>query len=370
MSKKNEPTRSTDSPLLAPVAVPTLWDTVTIRSLQLRNRIVMSPMCQYQAGGDGCPTEWHFVHYGSRAAGGAGLIIVEATAVTPGGRISPNDLGLWSDNQIEPFARLVAFCHRLHTAVGVQLGHAGRKASPQLPEQPVCASALRFSSHYKVPRALSPEEIAGVVDAFAAAARRAVRAGFDLIEIHAAHGYLIHQFLSPATNQRTDAYGGSPAARTRLLQEVITAVRSVIPSTMPLFVRVSAAEYLPDGYTPHELGEQLRPLLGLGVDLIDVSSGGNGPARPPVYPGYQVPLALALHQQLGVPVQAVGRLEEPALAAAVVGSSQVELVAIGRGFLRDPHWPLTAARALASRTPEPRALALVPPAYQRISELD
>lgn len=323
---------------------PALFTPFTIRGVTFKNRIMMSPMCQYSVDAeDGRPNTWHFVHYVSRAVGGAGLVMVEMTAVDPHGRITVNDLGLWDDAQIPAYARLAEAVHAQGARIGIQIAHAGRKAySPGL--HPVAPSAVAFPAPgYRVPEALSPAAIARIVEEFAAAARRAVAAGMDLIEIHGAHGYLLHEFLSPLSNRRDDAYGDP----TRFPAEVTAAVKSVIPATMPLFMRVSAVDYDPAGYQLDGLVERLGPLVAAGVDLFDVSSGGNDPIGPEtVYPGYQVPYARAVRQRWRVPVAAVGMLDDPALAEHVIAGGLADLVVIGRGFLRDPYWPNSAARAL------------------------
>lgn len=323
---------------------PALFSPFNLRGLTLKNRIMMSPMCQYSVDAeDGRPNTWHFVHYVSRAVGGAGLIMVEMTAVDPDGRITVNDLGLWEDGQIPAYARLVEAVHAQGARIGIQIAHAGRKAySPSL--RPVAPSPIAFPAPgYRVPEALSVDAIHRLVEAFAAAARRAVAAGMDLIELHGAHGYLLHEFLSPLSNRRTDAYGDP----TRFPTEVVTAVKAEIPATMPLFMRISAVDYDPGGYGLDGLLERLGPLVAAGVDLFDVSSGGNGPTGPEApYPGYQLPYARAVKHRWHLPVAAVGLLDDPALAEHVIAAGDADLVAIGRGFLRDPYWPNTAARAL------------------------
>ncbi|MBE3575138.1 MAG: NADH:flavin oxidoreductase/NADH oxidase [Firmicutes bacterium] len=328
-----------------------LFDPLTLRSLTLKNRIVLSPMCQYQAGDDGQANSFHLVHYGARALGQAGLLLMEATAVEKRGRISAHDLGLWEDSQVEPLRRVVEFVHQQGAAIGVQLAHAGRKAECGM--TPVAPSAIPFSPDSPTPQALAAEEIPQIVAAFQAAARRAVAAGCDTVEIHAAHGYLLHQFLSPLSNHRADAYGGSLANRCRLHLEVVDAIRRAIPDTMPLFMRVSASEYSPAGYSLEEVIELARLAQQHGVDVVDVSSGGNLPTGPRSWPGYQVPFAAAIREQARVKVMAVGRLEAPDLAEAVLQSGKADLVAIGRGFLRGPHWALTAALQLGTVPPVP-----------------
>jgi 2,4-dienoyl-CoA reductase-like NADH-dependent reductase (Old Yellow Enzyme family) len=336
------------------------------RSLSLRNRIVVSPMCQYSCT-DGVPGEWHLVHLGSRAAGGAGAVIGEATAVTPEGRISPSDCGLWNDAQAEAFRPIVAFL-RAHGAVpGIQLAHAGRKAStaapwlggkPVAPEsggwRPVAPSPLRFSGGYQEPHELGAAEIEACVAAFEAATRRALAAGFELIELHMAHGYLLHQFLSPLSNQRADAYGGDLENRMRFPLEVARAVRTAWPDDLPLWVRISATDWVDGGWDLTQSVQLAHRLKGLGVDLVDCSSGGLVPhAHVPVAPGYQVPFAEAVRREAGIATGAVGLITEATHAEAIVAAGQADVVLLARALLRDPHWPLHAARALGVDVPWP-----------------
>ena len=340
--------------------MPGLFDPIQFRGLTLRNRIVMSPMCQYSAGTDGRANDWHFVHYGSRAVGGVGLILVEATAVESRGRISEADLGLYDDGQIEPLARIVDFCHARGVPVGIQLAHAGRKAwSPRKgigPEPAVAPSALPFAPGWPTPRELAAEELPGIVEAFARAARRALQAGFDLVEIHAAHGYLLHQFLSPLSNHRQDAYGGDLAGRMRLLLEVVEAVRAAWPEDRPLFVRLSAVDWAPGGLTLEDTVAVARALKERGVDLVDCSSGGVViPPEPiPEGPGYQTGFAAEVRRQVGIPTGAVGRITDPAQADAVIRTGQADVVLLARQLLREPYWPLRAARELGVDVPWPR----------------
>ena len=324
------------------------------KGLTLKNRIVMPPMCQYSVEAhDGTPTDWHFVHYVSRAVGGTGLIIMEMTDVEPDGRISNGDLGLWSDEQIPAFARIITEVHKYGAKIGIQIAHAGRKAEDA--EVPVSSSAIAFpGSRYKTPRALTTEEVKQMVVKFAESARRAVEAGVDTIEVHGAHGYLIHQFHSPLTNQRDDEYGQDKAL---FGIEVIQAIKKVIPADMPLIMRVSALEYVDGGYGLEYSTELCRRYKDAGVDIFHLSSGGEGPigsgGRPGVHPGYQVPLARAIKQALGVPVIAVGNLDDPNLAEASLGNGDTDLVAVGRGMLRDPYWALHAIKALSADELEP-----------------
>ena len=340
--------------------MPGLFDPLPLRSLTLANRIAVSPMCQY-ACGDGSATDWHLVHLGSRAAGGAGLVFTEATAVTAAGRISPQDLGIWQDAHVEPLARITRFIHAQGAHAGIQLAHAGRKASTWRPwdgqgavpasaggwSEVVAPSALPFAPDYPAPRALDEPGIAAVVRAFAAAARRASAAGFHVIEIHAAHGYLLHQFLSPLSNRRSDRYGGSFENRTRLAREVVSAVRAAWPDALPLFVRISATDWAEGGWDLEQSVELARELKRLGVDLVDCSSGGTVPgAKIPMGPGYQTPFAERIRREAGIATGAVGMITQPAQAAHSVRTGQADLVILARAMLRDPYWPLRAAREL------------------------
>ena len=337
-----------------------LFDPLTIRDITFANRVFVSPMCQYSST-DGYANDWHFVHLGSRAAGGAGLLLTEAAAVLPEGRISPQDLGIWKDDHIEPLARIVRFIHQQGSVAGMQLAHAGRKASTfrpwegygTVPESDggwinvVAPSALPFADHYPMPQALSIDGIKNIVSAFAAAARRACEAGFRVIEIHAAHGYLNHEFLSPLSNQRTDAYGGSFENRTRILREIVAAVRDSWPERAPLFVRISATDWTDGGWDIQQSVELARQLKKLGADLIDCSSGGNvSQATIPVGPGYQTPFAERIRREANILTGAVGMITSPIQAEHILGTGQADAVIIARELLRDPYWPLRAAREL------------------------
>jgi 2,4-dienoyl-CoA reductase (NADPH2) len=332
---------------------------LSIRRVTLRNRIAMSPMCQYIAR-DGFADDWHLVHLGSRAAGGAALIIVEATAVTPEGRITPGDLGIWDDRHVEPLARIVRFVHTQRAAIGIQLAHAGRKGSCDVPWRggnaltaaqggwPVIApSPIPFGEQSPVPRELDRQEIEGVVAAFVQAARRALAAGFDLLEIHAAHGYLLHEFLSPLSNRRTDAYGGSLENRLRLTVEVARAVRGVMPADMPLFVRISATDWAEGGWDVEQSVALARALKGVGVDLIDVSSGALLPhVQIPVAKGYQVPFAARIRKDAHILTGAVGLITEPEQADEIIQRGCADLIFLARALLREPYWALRAEAAL------------------------
>jgi 2,4-dienoyl-CoA reductase-like NADH-dependent reductase (Old Yellow Enzyme family) len=340
-------------------SAPGLFDPVALRGLALRNRVAVSPMCQYSSD-DGFANDWHLVHLGARAVGGAGLVLLEATAVVPEGRISPRDLGIWDDAHVDGLARIVRFIDAQGAAAGIQLAHAGRKASTRVPWegraavppdqggwQVVAPSAVAFSDDYPMPRAMDAADVRGVVDAFAAAARRARRAGFRVVELHAAHGYLLHEFLSPLSNRRTDAYGGPFENRVRLTLEVADAVRAEWPDDLPLFARVSATDWAPGGWDEEQTVELARLLAGRGVDLVDCSTGGLVPgARIPVGPGYQVRFAERVRREAGVATGAVGLITTPEQADAVVRAGQADLVLLARQLLRDPHWPLRAAKAL------------------------
>ena len=347
--------------------MPSLFDPLTLRAVTFRNRIGVSPMCQYSSE-DGYANDWHLVHLGSRAAGGAGLVFSEATAVTADGRISPRDLGIWRDEHVPMLARIAAFVDAQGAVPGIQLAHAGRKASTAVPWQGVGAvgpenggwtpihapSAAAFTGGWQVPQALTSEGIAGVVRAFAAAARRALEAGFRVVEIHAAHGYLLHEFLSPLANVRQDAYGGAFENRTRMVREVVEAVRAEWPERYPLSLRISATDWVEGGWDVEQSVELARMLLPLGLDLVDCSSGGVVPsARIPLAPGYQVPFAARIRRDAGIATAAVGLIDEAAQAEAIVASGQADLVLLAREMLRDPHFPLRAATALGGDAPWP-----------------
>lgn len=355
---------------------PMLFEPMRFRDLTLQNRIWLAPMCQYSVPEeDGVPTDWHLVHLGSRAAGGYGLIMTEASAVVPEGRISLQDAGIWNDRQATAWQRIVEFIHSQGSAAGVQLAHAGRKASAHrgfpgekvgpLTEsegawQTVGPSEVPFEG-MPAPRALTVEELRGVVDAFGEAAGRADAAGFDLVEIHAAHGYLLHEFLSPLSNVRTDEYGGDFGGRTRLLREVVAGVRAALPAEKPLFVRLSGTDWTDGGWDIEQTVHLARVLAELGVDLIDMSSGGNVVAHIPVGPEYQVPLARAVRKDGVVAVSAVGLIDDPAQAEAILQRGDADAIFIARAALREPAWPLRAAAELGV----PWRDAPYPPQYTR-----
>jgi 2,4-dienoyl-CoA reductase-like NADH-dependent reductase (Old Yellow Enzyme family) len=338
-----------------------LFTPLRLREVTLRNRIAVSPMCQYSAR-EGVPTPWHLVHLGSRAVGGAGLVIAEASAVSAEGRISPDDSGLWTDEQAAAWAEVARFVAEQGAVPGIQLAHAGRKASTGAPWRggkpvaaseggwrPVAPSALAFAEGHPLPRELATDELDLVVGAFRDAARRAEQAGFQLVEIHMAHGYLLHQFLSPLTNRRTDAFGGSLENRMRLPLAVARAVREAFPVERPVFARISATDWVEGGWDLEQSVALARALGENGVDVVDCSSGGAVPhATVPLGPGYQVPFAAAIRERAGIPTCAVGLITEPRQAEAIVASGQADLVLLAREMLRDPYWPLHAARALGA----------------------
>ncbi|MBI4498837.1 MAG: NADPH dehydrogenase NamA [Chloroflexi bacterium] len=331
--------------------MPHLFEPLTLRGTTFRNRIMVSPMCQYSGPVDGCATDWHLVHLGSRAVGGAGLVCVEATAVESHGRLSLGDLGLWSDDQVEPLARIVRFCQSQGARMGIQLAHAGRKAWTDQqghgPETPVAPSPLPYGEGWRVPQALSREEIAGVVVAFRQAACRALDAGFEVLEVHAAHGYLIHEFLSPLSNEREDEYGGPLPHRFRLLHQVVDAIRTVWPEDRPLFVRISATDWSPGGWDLDQSVALAKTLGERGVDLIDCSSGGLVPTQQiALGPGYQVPFAERIRREAAVPTGAVGLITAPEMADEIIRNGRADLVVLGRELLRHPYWPLHAASVL------------------------
>jgi len=337
-----------------------LFEPLQIRDVKLRNRIAVSPMCQYSAE-DGSATDWHLVHLGSRAVGGAALVIAEASAVLPEGRISPDDLGIWKDAHVEMLARIVRFLKSQGAAAGIQLAHAGRKASTDLPwktgqplsvEQggwsPIHApSAIAFDAGYQVPQALDANGIRRVVDGFVAAAKRALDAGFDVLELHGAHGYLLNEFLSPLSNHRTDEYGGSFENRTRLARELVEAVRKVWPERLPLFLRISASDWAEGGWTVEDSIALAKMVKPLGVDLVDCSSGGLVPyAKIPVGAGYQVPFSQAVRKMGGVLTGAVGMITSPMQADQIIRNGEADIVLLAREMLRDPYWALHAAPAV------------------------
>jgi 2,4-dienoyl-CoA reductase-like NADH-dependent reductase (Old Yellow Enzyme family) len=339
--------------------MPLIFDPLPIRGITLPNRIGVSPMCEYSST-DGFANDWHLVHLGSRAVGGAGLVMTEATGVTPEGRISPEDLGIWSDAHIEFLARIVRFLKSQGAVPGMQLAHAGRKGSTYrswsgdgaIPLKeggwvPVAPSAVAYSESYPMPRALLKEEIRGVVEAFGNATRRALQAGFQLIEIHAAHGYLLHEFFSPLSNFRNDEYGGSFENRTRIAREVVSAIRKEMPEHLPLFIRISATDWKKGGWDLDQAVELAKQLKPLGVDLVDCSSAGLVQDQKIVAgPGFQVPFAERIRRDAGILTSGVGLIETKEQVAEILANGKADLVFMAREFLRDPYWPLRAAREL------------------------
>jgi 2,4-dienoyl-CoA reductase-like NADH-dependent reductase (Old Yellow Enzyme family) len=343
-----------------------LFSQLKLRTVVFKNRIFLSPMCQYSSQ-DGLPTDWHLVHLGGRAVGGAALILTEATAVSPEGRISPCDCGIWADRHIAPFKRITAFIQQQGAVPGIQLAHAGRKASTDVPWrggkplaagaggwQPLGPSPAAFSEAHTPPRAMTAEDITSIVAQFAAGARRSLAAGFQVAEIHMAHGYLLHQFLSPLSNQRCDEYGGSLENRLRLPLQVAAAMRQAWPADLPLFARLSCTDWTRGGWDLPQAVELSRQLKKIGVDLIDCSSGGLLPAADiPLGPGYQTPFAAEIRAKVRVATGAVGLITEPVQAEQVLATGQADAVLLGRELLRNPHWPLHAARTLAVDLPWP-----------------
>lgn len=351
---------------------PHLFAPIRLRDVQARNRVWAAPMCQYSAT-DGVPNDWHLVHLGSLARGGAGLVLTEATAVSPEGRISPADTGIWDDDQRAAWSRIVTFLHGQGAVAAMQLAHAGRKASTRPPFagrgavpvgeggwRPVGPSEVAFPG-LPAPEPLDEAGIDAVVDDFARATERALAAGFDAVEVHAAHGYLLHEFLSPLSNRRTDAYGGSFENRARLLMRVVGGVRGVLPPGAPLLVRISATDWVDGGWTLDDSVALAALLREAGVDLVDVSSGGNAPTDVPVEPGYQVPFARRLRREAGVATGAVGLISEPKQAEEVLAEGSADVVLLARALLREPHWPLRAAHELGA---DPETVPW-PPQYQR-----
>ncbi|WP_062387083.1 NADH:flavin oxidoreductase/NADH oxidase [Demequina iriomotensis] len=340
-----------------------LFTPLTLRSVEARNRLWVSPLCQYSCEEqDGVPQDWHLVHLGSFARGGAGLVMAEATAIAPEGRISPWDTGIWDDAQRDAWARIVAFIHGQGSLAAIQLAHAGRKASTyrewsgtgSVPASEggwdtVAPSAVAYEG-YAAPAALDEDGIAAVVDAFGEAARRSLEAGFDVLEVHAAHGYLLHQFLSPLSNRREDRWGGPLVGRARLLLHVVRRVREVAGEDVPVFVRVSATDWLePEGWTLDDTVTVSQWLREAGADLVDTSTGGLVPGVPiPVAPGYQVPHATAIRERSGIAATAVGHIVDAHQAERIVASGQADAVFVGREFMRDPHFPLRAAHDLGT----------------------
>lgn len=357
-----------------------LFSPFTIKDVTFKNRIGVSPMCQYSAE-DGFANDWHLVHLGSRAAGGAALVIVEATAVTPEGRISPQDLGIWKDEHIEPLARIASFIESQGSVPGIQIAHAGRKASMSapwegdftvLPENggwtPVIGpSAIAFGENYQVPQAMTKADIQRIQQAFVDAAKRALQAGFKVLEVHAAHGYLQHEFLSPLSNQRTDEYGGSFENRIRFVIENVAAVQQVWPKELPLFVRISATDWMEGGWDEEQSVQLSRELKAMGVDLIDVSSGGLVPnAKITVGPGYQVPFSEKIRNEADIQTAAVGMITDAKQADDIIRNGQADMVLLARELLRDPYWPLHAAYELEVNATWPKQYDRAKPRLKQV----
>jgi 2,4-dienoyl-CoA reductase-like NADH-dependent reductase (Old Yellow Enzyme family) len=372
----------------APAASNGLFDELKIRDIRFANRIAVSPMCQYSCE-DGLATDWHLVQLGSRAVGGAALVMAEATAVLPEARISPQDLGLWSEAHIELLSRIAKFIHSQGSIAGIQLAHAGRKASTARPwdgtgkltpdnggwSDVVAPSAIAFAPDYPMPVALGTERIADIVHAFGKAAQRALDAGFQLVELHSAHGYLLHEFLSPLSNHRSDLYGGSFQNRTRIVREVVESIRRVWPERLPLFIRISSTDWVEGGWDIEQAVELARNLRALGVDLIDCSSGGNiATAKIPLGPGYQVQFAERIRRDAGMLTGAVGMITEAAQAEKIIRSGQADIVLLAREMLRDPYWPLHAAAQLGKAISWPvqylRAAPSGSPARQAVAAFE
>jgi 2,4-dienoyl-CoA reductase-like NADH-dependent reductase (Old Yellow Enzyme family) len=344
----------------------TLFSPLKIRYIELKNRITVSPMCQYSSV-DGMPTDWHLIHLGSRAVGGAALVIMEATAVSPEGRISPEDAGIWSDKHADAYKRITGFISSQNSVPGIQLAHAGRKASTYSPWkgkgevsiknggwQTLAPSPIPFANDYPHPKEMSKNDIETVIKQFGNSAERSIRAGFKLIELHMAHGYLIHEFLSPLSNHRNDQYGGSLENRCRLAVEVAGAVRNNIPANVPLFVRISASDWVENGWDIEQSIELVKWLKESGVDLIDCSSGGNiANAKIPLGPGYQVLFSQKIKKEADILTGAVGFITSPAQADSVIRTGQSDIVLLGKEMLRNPYWPLQAAKELKAEVTWP-----------------
>ncbi len=354
-----------------------LFERYKLRDVEFRNRIWVSPMCQYSSA-DGMPTDWHLVHLGSRAVGGAALVIQEATAVSPEGRISPSDAGIWSDAHSEAYKKITAFIKSQGAIAGIQLAHAGRKASTAAPWnggkkveienggwETVAPSPIKFSDDYPMPREMTKADIEKATNDFVAAAKRALVAGFEVIEIHAAHGYLFHEFLSPLSNKRTDEYGGSLENRLRFPLEAARKVRETVPENLPVFVRISATDWTENGWDLEQSIEFCQRLKEIGIDLIDVSTGGNVPnARIPVAPNYQVEFAAEIRKQVGIATGAVGMITEPKQAEEILQKGEADAILMAREFLREPYFVFRAARELGAK------IDYVPKQYGRAIQIE
>ena len=343
-----------------------LFSPLRLREVTFKNRVFVSPMCQYSAA-EGVPTDWHFVHLGSRAVGGASLVMAEATGVSPEGRISPWDTGIWNQAQTDAFARIAAFIRQMNSVPAIQIAHAGRKASTDAPWrggralapadggwQPIAPSAISFDDASPVPRAMTAADIDRVLEEFAAAAERALAAGFEVVEVHAAHGYLLHEFLSPLSNKRDDDYGGSFENRVRFPLRVCEALRRIWPESLPVFVRISATDWVDGGWDLAQSVEFSKLLRDRGIDLIDCSSGAIAPkVKIPVGPGYQVPFAATIRKEAGIATGAVGMITSPQQAEEIIAEGEADAVLLARSFLYDPYWALHAADELGAESDWP-----------------
>lgn len=330
-----------------------LFSKFKLKDLELKNRIAMAPMCMYTAKDDGLATEWHKIHYATRATGGVGLIIQEATGVESRGRISDKDLGIWDDSQIKNLKEIVTTCKNYGAVMGIQLGHAGRKCEIKSLET-IAPSAIAFNDEYKVPKEMTKDDIKVVIEAFKIAAKRCLEIGYDIIEIHGAHGYLINQFLSPLSNKRDDEYGGNTENRARFLKEIIKAVREVWPKEKAIILRVSAEDYVEEGNHPEELSQIINLVKDEGIDIINVSSGAVVPARIKAYPGYQVKFAEIIREKTGLPVIAGGLITTADMAEEILQNNRADMIFLGRVLLRNPYWPLNADYELDNETIWPK----------------
>lgn len=322
-----------------------LFSPFSFKNVELKNRIVMAPMCMYSADNDGNAADFHYIHYTSRAIGGVGLIILEATGVEGRGRISDKDLGIWKDEHVEGLKRITEGCKRYGAKVGIQLAHAGRKSTVSS-ENCIAPSPIAFSDEYRVPVEMTKDDIKKVINSFRTAATRANQAGFDFIELHAAHGYLINEFLSPLTNNRTDEYGGNLKNRVKFLKEILKEISMVWPKKKPIIVRVSASDYLEGGNTIDSIVDILKEIKEAGIDFVDVSSGGVVNVNPEAFPGYQVKFAEMIKREVKIPVIAGGLITSPLMAEEIIGNERADLIFLGRELLRNPYWPLQASSIL------------------------
>ncbi|MBU3199732.1 NADPH dehydrogenase NamA [Clostridium estertheticum] len=323
-----------------------LFSNFKIKDMDLKNRIVMAPMCMDSCNDkDGFANNWHFIHYSTRAIGGVGLIILESTGIEPGGRITDNDLGIWSDEHIKNLSNIVDECHKYGSKIGIQINHAGRK-SETLSYPIIAPSPIAFNGDYRLPVEMTKEDIVNTIDLFKSAAKRALTAGFDLLELHGAHGYLIGEFLSPLTNKRKDEYGGTKENRVRFLKEIIQAVKTVWPETKPLQLRVSAVDYAKGGNSAEETSSLINLIKAMGIDIVNVSSGGTVPAKIATYPGYQICYSEIIRKQCNIPTIAGGLITSPLMAEEILNNKRSDLVYLGRELLRNPYWAFAAANQL------------------------